>query len=72
MTDVLCRAIESASHDFILCNYANGDMVGHSGSLPATIRAVETVDQCLARVLESAARPGTRLLSPPITATASR
>ena len=37
VTDVLCRAIESRQHDFILCNYANGDMVGHSGSLPATI-----------------------------------
>ena len=50
------------AHDFILCNYANGDMVGHSGSLPATIRAVETVDQCLARVLPVAQRTGTRLL----------
>jgi 2,3-bisphosphoglycerate-independent phosphoglycerate mutase len=62
VTDVLCGAIESRNHDFILCNYANGDMVGHSGSLPATIRAVETVDQCLARVLETAARARTRLI----------
>jgi 2,3-bisphosphoglycerate-independent phosphoglycerate mutase len=62
VTDVLCNAISEARHDFILCNYANGDMVGHSGSLPATIRAVETVDQCLARVLPVAQRTGTRLL----------
>jgi 2,3-bisphosphoglycerate-independent phosphoglycerate mutase len=62
VTDVLCRAIDAGAHDFILCNYANGDMVGHSGSLPATIRAVETVDRCLARVLTSAERTGTRLL----------
>src|SRR5207237_10747134 len=31
VTDVLCKAIEAWQHDFILCNYANGDMVGHSG-----------------------------------------
>jgi 2,3-bisphosphoglycerate-independent phosphoglycerate mutase len=62
ITDVLCKAIEDRSHDFILCNYANGDMVGHTGSIPATLRAVETVDACLARVLGSAERAGARLL----------
>ncbi len=62
VTDVLCTAIEQRQHDFILCNYANGDMVGHTGSLAATIRAVETVDQCLARVLASAERAGVRVL----------
>jgi 2,3-bisphosphoglycerate-independent phosphoglycerate mutase len=62
ITDVLCRAIESRGHDFILCNYANGDMVGHSGKLDATIRAVETVDACLTRVLRSAERAGARVL----------
>jgi 2,3-bisphosphoglycerate-independent phosphoglycerate mutase len=62
VTDVLCGAIESRAHDFILCNYANGDMVGHTGSLPATITAVETVDRSLARVLRSADRAGARLL----------
>ena len=62
VTDVLCRAIEQRGHDFILCNYANGDMVGHSGVLPATIKAVETVDACLARLLASAERAGARLL----------
>ena len=62
VTDVLCQGIEARAHDFILCNYANGDMVGHSGSLPATIRAVETVDECLARVIRSAEMSGARLL----------
>ncbi len=62
VTDVLCRALEARSHDFILCNYANGDMVGHSGVLPATVKAVETVDACLARVLASAERGRTTLL----------
>jgi 2,3-bisphosphoglycerate-independent phosphoglycerate mutase len=62
VTAVLCRSIETREHDFILCNYANGDMVGHSGSIPATIAAVETVDDCLSRVIASAARAGARLL----------
>jgi 2,3-bisphosphoglycerate-independent phosphoglycerate mutase len=62
VTDVLCRAIDAREHDFILCNYANGDMVGHTGSLPATIAACETVDRCLARVLGTAERAGARVL----------
>jgi 2,3-bisphosphoglycerate-independent phosphoglycerate mutase len=62
VTDVLVRAMERRSHDFILCNFANGDMVGHSGSLPATIQAVQTVDRCLARVVDAARRAGVRLL----------
>ncbi|MDP3908966.1 MAG: 2,3-bisphosphoglycerate-independent phosphoglycerate mutase [Gemmatimonadales bacterium] len=62
VTDVLCRAITAKSHDFILCNYANADMVGHSGSLPATIQAVEVVDRCLARALEAAEQAGATVL----------
>jgi 2,3-bisphosphoglycerate-independent phosphoglycerate mutase len=62
VTDVLCTAIEKGEHEFILCNYANGDMVGHSGSLPATIKAVETVDASLERVLKSADAAKARLL----------
>jgi 2,3-bisphosphoglycerate-independent phosphoglycerate mutase len=62
VTDALVKGITSGEHDFILCNYANADMVGHSGSIPATIKAVETVDACLARVLKAAEGAGTRLL----------
>ena len=62
ITEALCRTIESGSHDFILCNYANADMVGHTGVLPAVVRAVETVDQCLGRVLTSADKAGARVL----------
>jgi 2,3-bisphosphoglycerate-independent phosphoglycerate mutase len=62
ITDVLCTAIASRERDFILCNYAIADMVGHSGSLAATIKAVETVDTCLARVLAAAESAGMRLL----------
>jgi 2,3-bisphosphoglycerate-independent phosphoglycerate mutase len=62
ITDVLCSALARGEHDFLLCNYANSDMVGHTGSMPATIRAVETVDACLGRVLDAATRAGARLL----------
>jgi 2,3-bisphosphoglycerate-independent phosphoglycerate mutase len=62
ITDVLCRTMDEGTHDFLLCNYANADMVGHTGMLPAVIRAVETVDQCLARVLASAERSGTGVI----------
>ena len=62
ITDVLCNAIEKKSHDFTLVNYANGDMVGHSGNLAATIKACEVVDACLARIIASAEKTGTRLL----------
>ena len=62
VTDALVKGISSLDHDFILCNYANADMVGHSGSIPATIKAVETVDACLARVVEAAEKAGFTLL----------
>ncbi len=62
VTDVLCKAIAGKQHDFILCNYANGDMVGHSGVLAAAVKAVETVDTCLARVLTTASTAGATVL----------
>jgi 2,3-bisphosphoglycerate-independent phosphoglycerate mutase len=62
VTDRLCEGIERRAHDFILCNYANADMVGHTGVPAAIIRAVETVDQCLARVLKSAERANAAVL----------
>ena len=62
ITEVLCSAISAREHDFVLCNYANADMVGHTGSIPAILKAVETVDACLARVVAAAAAAGARLL----------
>ncbi|MGH7694702.1 MAG: 2,3-bisphosphoglycerate-independent phosphoglycerate mutase, partial [Gemmatimonadaceae bacterium] len=62
VTDGLCRAIEGETYDFILCNYANGDMVGHTGVLDAAIRAVECVDRCLTRVLASAESVGAAVI----------
>lgn len=53
MTDKLVAAIGSGEFDFIVVNYANCDMVGHSGILKAAIKAVETVDTCLGRVAEA-------------------
>jgi 2,3-bisphosphoglycerate-independent phosphoglycerate mutase len=62
VTDVLVNALTKGDHDFILCNFANTDMVGHTGSIPATLKAVEVVDQCMSRVLKAAQETGARLL----------
>lgn len=58
LTDALLARIAEGRHDFILVNYANADMVGHTGSIPAAIAAVETVDACVGRVLEAVSRAG--------------
>ena len=50
VTDKLVEAIHSGKYDLIVCNYANGDMVGHTGIYEAAVKAVETLDQCLGRV----------------------
>ncbi|HET9064586.1 MAG TPA: 2,3-bisphosphoglycerate-independent phosphoglycerate mutase [Gemmatimonadales bacterium] len=62
ITDTLLRALDRGDHDFLLCNFANADMVGHTGVLPAVRTAVETVDACLTRVLAAAERVGARVL----------
>ncbi|HTN33426.1 MAG TPA: 2,3-bisphosphoglycerate-independent phosphoglycerate mutase [Marinobacter sp.] len=51
VTDKLVEAIKSGKYDLIVCNYANGDMVGHTGNLEAAIKAAECIDQCLQRVV---------------------
>ena len=51
VTDKVIAAIESGEYGFIRCNYPNGDMVGHTGNLDATIIGVEAVDLALARLL---------------------
>lgn len=53
VTDKVVAAIKSQQYDFIILNYANGDMVGHTGVLPAAIKAVETVDTCVGRFVEA-------------------
>lgn len=51
VTDHLVAAIKEQHFDLIVCNYANGDMVGHTGNFDATVQAVAALDQCLGRVL---------------------
>lgn len=53
VTEKVLEALASARYDLIIVNYANADMVGHTGSLPAAIQAIEAVDGCLGRVVES-------------------
>ncbi len=51
--DKLVEAIESDKYEMIICNFANCDMVGHTGVLEAAVQAVETVDACIGRVVEA-------------------
>jgi 2,3-bisphosphoglycerate-independent phosphoglycerate mutase len=62
VTDELVKAIENRAYDVIICNYANGDMVGHTGNLEASVKAVQTLDACLARVLEALRKVGGEML----------
>ncbi|MDZ7661456.1 2,3-bisphosphoglycerate-independent phosphoglycerate mutase [Thiohalophilus sp.] len=62
LTDKLVDAIEGQEYDVIICNYANPDMVGHSGDFDATVKAIEAIDQCLARVVDSIRKAGGELL----------
>lgn len=63
LTDKAVGAINSGKYDLIVLNFANPDMVGHTGSLSAAIKAVETVDTCLGRIAEAIARSGGALLA---------
>jgi len=62
VTDEMIRRIESDRYDLIVLNYANGDMVGHTGVLAAAVKAVETVDGCVGRVVESVLARGGALV----------
>ncbi|MFL1405750.1 2,3-bisphosphoglycerate-independent phosphoglycerate mutase [Marinobacter sp. M1N3S26] len=53
VTDKLVEAIRSGKYDLVVCNYANGDMVGHTGKLDAAIKAAECVDRCIARIADA-------------------
>ena len=58
VTDKLVDAIESGRYDAIIVNYANGDMVGHTGKFDAAVQAVETLDECLGRVTRALHKVG--------------
>jgi 2,3-bisphosphoglycerate-independent phosphoglycerate mutase len=53
ITDNLVNDVEGRKHDVIICNFANADMVGHTGNLDAAIVAVETIDHCLGRIVRA-------------------
>lgn len=53
VTDALLKEIEADKHDVIILNFANPDMVGHSGMLEPTVKAVETVDECLGKIVDA-------------------
>jgi 2,3-bisphosphoglycerate-independent phosphoglycerate mutase len=58
VTDKVVEAIESGAYDFIVLNYANSDMVGHTGMFEAAVKAVEAVDQCLGRLFTAVEKQG--------------
>ncbi|HET8707853.1 MAG TPA: 2,3-bisphosphoglycerate-independent phosphoglycerate mutase [Pseudomonadales bacterium] len=62
VTDKLVDAITSGKYDVVICNYANGDQVGHSGVFPAAVKAVEAVDACLKRVLAAVQSVGAEMI----------
>ena len=64
VTEKVVEAINSNKYNVIILNYANPDMVGHTGSLPAAIKAVETIDECVGKVVEAMlAHNGTMLIT---------
>ncbi|KTD48518.1 phosphoglyceromutase [Legionella rubrilucens] len=62
LTRTLIDAIKSDAYDVIICNYANADMVGHTGDFQATVRAIECLDQCMHNVWQILAEVGGALL----------
>ena len=62
VTDEMLRRIASEKYDLMVLNYANGDMVGHTGSLPAAIKAVEAVDNGVGRIVDAVLAKGGALI----------
>ena len=62
VTDKLVAAIRDRKYDAIICNYANGDMVGHTGNLQAATRAIEVLDECIGRAVAAMQETGGEVL----------
>ena len=62
LTEKLVAAIKGGTYDAIICNYPNGDMVGHTGVLEAAVKAVEALDACIAQVVDAVQSVGGQLL----------
>ena len=58
LTEALCEDLEKGQTDFVCLNFANGDMVGHTGMMEAAIKACETVDNCAEKVIETGLKNG--------------
>lgn len=56
--EALCEKIAEETYDMIICNFANCDMVGHTGDMKAAVKAVETVDACVGKVVEACTKHG--------------
>jgi 2,3-bisphosphoglycerate-independent phosphoglycerate mutase len=62
VADKMVEAIESRQYDAIICNFANADMVGHTGDYDAAVKAIESLDHCLHRILEASQLSGAEIL----------
>lgn len=62
LTDQLVEAIHSKQYDVIICNYANADMVGHTGNFDAAVKAIEALDKCIGRVWTALKEVGGEML----------
>jgi 2,3-bisphosphoglycerate-independent phosphoglycerate mutase len=62
VADTVIEGIESGKYDAIICNFANPDMVGHTGDFGATVKAIETIDECLGRIHAALDRSGGEML----------
>ncbi|MFA6302518.1 MAG: 2,3-bisphosphoglycerate-independent phosphoglycerate mutase [Legionella sp.] len=62
LTEKLITALNSGAFDVLICNYANADMVGHSGNFDATVQAIECLDQCMQQIGQTLAKLGGKML----------
>ncbi|SJZ43256.1 2,3-bisphosphoglycerate-independent phosphoglycerate mutase [Garciella nitratireducens] len=62
VTDKVLKAVDSEKYDFMVLNYANADMVGHTGVFEAAVKAIETVDDCVGKVVEAILRNGGKII----------
>lgn len=62
LTHVIVEAIKSKSYDVIICNYANADMVGHSGNFAATVKAIECLDDCMGKIWQALEKQSGQML----------
>lgn len=58
VTEALLKELKTDDYALVICNFANGDMVGHTGNLSAAIRAVETLDKCIGKITETTREQG--------------